>query len=60
MKWMKPRPSIKCTNDAPVDEKSKFMNWEGLPSDFYLKLTSAGGKMIRGEIPISEKFPALK
>ncbi len=51
---------FKCTNDGPVDEKSKFMNWEGLPSDFYLKLTGAGGKMIRGEIPISEKFPALK
>ncbi len=28
---------FKCTNDVPVGE-SKFADFEGLPSDFYLKL----------------------
>ena len=51
---------FKCTNDAPVGEESKFVTYEGLPSDFYLKLTGAGAKLIRGEIPLSEKIPALK
>lgn len=51
---------FKCTNEVPVDEQSKFITYEGLPSDFYLKLTGAGGKLIRGEIPISKNVPALK
>ncbi len=51
---------FKCTNDVPVDEQSKFVTYEGLPSDFYLKLTGAGGKLIRDEIPLGEKIPALK
>ena len=51
---------FKCTNDAPVDDRSKFVTYEGLPSDFYLKLTGAGGRLLRGEIPLSEKVPNLK
>jgi hypothetical protein len=51
---------FKCTNDVPVDEKSKFVTYEGLPSDFYLKLTGAGGKLLRGEIPVSKNIPAPK
>ena len=51
---------FKCTNDVPVDDKSKFVTYEGLPSDFYLRLTGAGGKLLRGEIPLSENVPSLK
>lgn len=51
---------FKCTNEVPLDEQSKFITYEGLPSDFYLKLTGAGGKLIRGELPLSERVPALK
>ena len=51
---------FKCTNDAPVDNKSTFVTYEGLPSDFYLKLTGAGGRLMRGEIPISEKVPVIR
>ncbi len=47
----------KCTNDVPVGE-SKFVTYEGLPSDFYLKLVGAATKMIRGEIPVSQTIPA--
>ncbi len=48
---------FKCTNDAPVDEKSKFVTYEGLPSDFYLKLVGAGAKLVRGEITAGDGFP---
>ena len=49
---------FKCTNDAPVSEPSKFLTYEGLPSDFYLRLTGAGGRMLRGEQPVTESIPA--
>ena len=48
---------FKCTNDVPVGGQSKFVTYESLPSDFYLRLTGAGGKLLRGEIPISGKPP---
>jgi len=48
----------KCTNDVPVGE-SKFSTFEGLPSDFYLKLVGAASKMIRGDIPLTDEMPAL-
>ncbi len=51
---------FKCTNEAPVDDKSKFVTYEGLPSDFYLRLTGAGGKLLRGEIKPSDTVPSLK
>lgn len=50
---------FKCTNEAPVAEQSKFVTYEGLPADFYLKLTGAGGKLLRGEIPLGERVPVL-
>ncbi len=46
----------KCTNDPPVGE-SKFLTYEGLPSDFYLKLVGAATKMISGKEPVSERVP---
>ena len=42
---------FKCTNDVPVSPQDKFVTYEGLPSDFYLKLTGKGARVIRGEIP---------
>jgi hypothetical protein len=48
----------KCTNDVPVGE-TKFSTFEGLPSDFYLKLVAAGSKMIRGDLPLTDEMPAL-
>lgn len=40
---------FKCTDDPPTGA-STFVNWEGLPSDFYLKLVGQAGRLIRGEI----------
>jgi glycoprotein endo-alpha-1,2-mannosidase len=47
---------FKCTNDVPVGESS-FVTYEGLPSDFYLKVVGTAAKMMRGEIPVSEQMP---
>jgi len=47
---------FKCTNDVPVGE-SEFVTYEGLSSDFYLKLVGMGGRMLRGEIPLTEEAP---
>jgi hypothetical protein len=40
---------FKCVNDVPVGQKSKFLTFEGLPSDFYLKMVGAGSALIRGD-----------
>ena len=48
---------FKCTNDVPVNPQDKFVTLEGLPSDFYLKLTGQGARMIRGEIPPDSALP---
>ncbi len=44
---------FKCTNNPPVGA-STFVTYEGLPSDFYLKLVGKAGKMLRGEIPVQD------
>lgn len=49
---------FKCTNNPPVGE-STFLTYEGLPSDHYLRLVGTVGRMLRGEIPPSRKFPDL-
>jgi hypothetical protein len=48
---------FKCTNNPPVGA-SKFLTYEGLPSDHYLWLVGQGGRMLRGEIP--KDFPIRK
>lgn len=46
---------FKCVNDVPVGEKSKFVTFEGLPSDFYLKMVGDGTKLIHNETSMREK-----
>jgi hypothetical protein len=48
---------FKCANDVPVGEGVAFLGYDGLPSDFYLRLTGAGGKLLRGEIPVTDSPP---
>ena len=47
---------FKCTNDPPVGA-SKFLTYEGLPSDHYLWLVGQGARMLRGKIPATEPLP---
>ena len=49
---------FKCTNDPPVGESS-FLTYEGLPSDYYLRLTGAAAKALRGEAKITSALPKL-
>lgn len=43
---------FKVTNTPPDGiGKSQFVTYEGLPSDFYLKLVGRATRMMRGEIP---------
>jgi hypothetical protein len=48
----------KVTNNPPVGD-SKFVTYEGLPSDHYLKLVGAATKMIRGELPQTDNMPTI-
>ena len=47
---------FKCTNDPPVGE-SPFLTYEGLPSDFYLRLVGQAARMLRGEVPLTNALP---
>ncbi len=42
---------FKCTDDPPSAPDTPFLTLEGLPSDYYLRLTGAAGRVIRGEAP---------
>lgn len=48
---------FKCTNDVPKAEGAEFISYEGLPSDYYLRLAGAGAKMLRGELPVDSAKP---
>ena len=48
---------FKIDNNPPEGGKSKFLTYEGLPSDYYLWLTGIAGKMLRQEIPVSIQKP---
>lgn len=48
---------FKCTNTPPSSGGTKFLTYEGLPSDFYLRLAGEAGKLLRGEIPLSPTVP---
>jgi hypothetical protein len=49
---------FKCTNDPPVGQ-SNFADYEGLPSDHYLKLVGTATKMLRKEIPYTNTIPDM-
>jgi len=45
---------FKCTNNPPNSDGTKFLTYEGLPSDFYLRLAGQAGKLLRDEIRLTE------
>lgn len=48
---------MKCDPDPPSGGGTRFLDYEGLPSDHYLWLTGQIGKMLRGEIPAGDRPP---
>jgi hypothetical protein len=49
---------FKCTEDPPVGP-SRFLTYEGLPSDYYLRLVGQAARMMRGEAPMTEQVPVF-
>jgi hypothetical protein len=47
---------FKCAQNPPSGDDAKFVGHEGLPSDFYLKVTGQAGKLLRDES--GAEFPA--
>ena len=47
---------FKCTNHPPVG-KSKFADFEGLPSDHYLWLCQQGRRLLNGVLPAKSPLP---
>ncbi len=47
---------FKCSNIPPIGP-SPFVTYEGLPSDFYLKLVGQAGRLVRGEIGPDAELP---
>jgi hypothetical protein len=45
---------FKCTDTPPPPGESAFLTLEGLPSDYYLRLTGRAGRMLRGEVPVTD------
>lgn len=50
---------FKCTNIPPTGNGAKFLTYEGLSSDFYLRLAGEAGKLLRDEIPLKEAVPVM-
>jgi hypothetical protein len=46
---------FKVTSSPPT--QTHFEDYEGLPSDWYLRLVGEGTKMLRKERPISAEIP---
>jgi hypothetical protein len=46
---------FKVTNAPP--KEAAFATYDGLPADWYLRLTGEGGKVIRGERPATAELP---
>ena len=50
---------FKCTNQPPVGDGVAFLTYEGLPSDYYLRLVGMAGKVLRGELSLSDEIPVV-
>lgn len=46
---------FKVTNEPPT--QAKFQTYDGLPADWYLRLTGAGSQLIRGELKNQRELP---
>ena len=49
---------FKVTNEPPAGPGASFVTYEGLPSDYYLRLTGLAGKVIRGDLPADDAIPS--
>ena len=50
---------FKCANDVPKADGADFVTFDALPGDHYLRLTGLGARMLRREIPPTDKPPTI-
>ena len=50
---------FKCSNKPPVGENVSFLTYDGLPTDYYLRVTGQGGRLLRGQIPSDSPLPSV-
>jgi YD repeat-containing protein len=50
---------FKCTGDPPVGPGASFLDYEGLPSDYYLRLVGQAARVMRGERQVTREQPPL-
>jgi hypothetical protein len=48
---------FKCSNDPPVGKDAAFVDLDGLPSDFYLRVVGRAGARIRRKVPLPARPP---
>lgn len=48
---------IPVSDNPPNGNNAEFVSNDGVPADHYLKLTGLGAKMLRKEIPLTQKMP---
>ena len=46
---------LPVSNDPPA--QARFLTFEGMPADWYLRLAGAGAAMLRGDRPVSAEIP---
>jgi hypothetical protein len=51
---------FKCTNQPPTGDGIPFLTFDGLPGDYYLRLTGQAGKLLRGELPPTDAVPVME
>jgi len=51
---------MKCSNTPPNGSVTRFIDYEGMPTDHYLWLTGLGAKMLREDMPLTETMPTRK
>lgn len=49
---------FQCTNSVPVGDRAKFLSYDGLPNDYYLKMVGDAGRLLRGQpLSVPRVFP---
>ncbi len=51
---------FKCSNNPPTTGGTQFLTYEGLPSDFYMRLAGEAGKLLRNETVPTETIPIMQ
>ena len=51
---------FKCSNTPPSSGGTRFLTFDGLPSDFYLRIAGQAARLLRDEIPLDAGVPVTR